>query len=494
MSLRSFPFSSWLSFGGLGSFGLVFLSACPPPVVVIQKKTLPLARWIKQLRLGSADEKKEAAAELGKIGPDAEKAIPELRQVLLADPQADVRKAACEALQKIGSKALASWLRALQDKDTSVRQVASDAILQEGAGLLEPLKELLASSLGEERLASLLALRVLRKQAKPWLKAIAQRLTDSEVDVRKTAAEILGSFGPEGAEAIPELVLALRKNQDWWNVRKAILQAIGQIGPAAKDAIPGVVLMMDEKDDDVRKEAYRTLEKLGPDVVKNLGEAFIGASWWAKTQILKMLELFGARSAPAVPSLVIALDDPDQDVRRAILRTLARLGHAASASSERLYKILADPKEPHQSWMLALSALLKFGPVGTQTLHRALQHPDWWLPKTLSEAFGQLGSEIGTEGLPILTLALAHSRWEIRWTATLVLQKFGKQAISALPALRPLLRDPERSVRLGSIRAIASIGPSASDALPDLRPLQNDGDSEIRDAASQALRRLQRPD
>lgn len=55
------------------------------------------------------------------------------------------------------------------------------------------------------------------------------------------AVELLGSWGPASAGAVPALTEALREHPNAWDFRPAIAKALGQIGPAAMPAVPALV-------------------------------------------------------------------------------------------------------------------------------------------------------------------------------------------------------------------------------------------------------------
>lgn len=162
-------------------------------------------------------------------------------------------------------------------------------------------------------------------------------MLDSEVDVRQEAAATLGRLGSKAAPAVPQLAKGLQQNRDWWNVRKAIIEAL-EIGPAAADAIPNLVEMMQDKDDDVRKAALNAIRKIGPSAVQALSEALPASTWWAKAEILKMLETFGSKAKAALPALIALLNDNDQDVRRRAAMIIGKFATEGSSAAPSLYK------------------------------------------------------------------------------------------------------------------------------------------------------------
>ena len=138
-------------------------------------------RYINNLDLPDAEDRKHAAETLGKIGAEAKDAIPRLVELLM-DPEEAVREAAARALGQIG------W-------------AAKDAV--------------------------------------PKLIAL---LKDTHDYVRQVAAGALGEIGTQAEDAVPHLIELLKDPGE--GVREAAAGALGRIGPAAKDAIPHLVELL----------------------------------------------------------------------------------------------------------------------------------------------------------------------------------------------------------------------------------------------------------
>src|SRR5947209_8148010 len=73
-----------------------------------------------------------------------------------------------------------------------------------------------------------------------WL----EQLNAEDPALRREAVQAVGNMGPEAAEAVPDLVRAL-KDPDA-GVRRQAAKALGNIGPAAREAsVPLAEAMMD---------------------------------------------------------------------------------------------------------------------------------------------------------------------------------------------------------------------------------------------------------
>jgi HEAT repeat protein len=86
---------------------------------------------IKALQDKNNPERVRIARELGELGPRAKAAIPALMDALKDGP--DLQEEASWALGQIGSAAVPSLLKAIEDRDTSVKIAAITALQWAGA-------------------------------------------------------------------------------------------------------------------------------------------------------------------------------------------------------------------------------------------------------------------------------------------------------------------------------------------------------------------------
>ncbi|WP_159461564.1 HEAT repeat domain-containing protein, partial [Thermoflexus hugenholtzii] len=157
----------------------------------------------------------ELAAESGYAKGIWEHLGPELRRAL-QDKDADVRRAAVQALEKMGPPVLPALLQALQDEDADVRRAAAEAL----------------GNIGDP----------------PALPALTQALQDEDGGVRRAAAEVLEKMGPP---ALPALLRALQDEDA--EVRRAAAEALGNIGDPP--ALPALTQALQDKDGMVRRVA-----------------------------------------------------------------------------------------------------------------------------------------------------------------------------------------------------------------------------------------------
>ena len=107
--------------------------------------------------------------------------------------------------------------------------------------------------------AVLKSLRFVTREAVPQL---IKALKDPDDDVRRSAAEALGTMGPAAAEIPPHLIEALEDQTA--DVRHSAPEALGKMGPATAESVPQLVKALEDQNDDMRSSAAEVLNKMGP--------------------------------------------------------------------------------------------------------------------------------------------------------------------------------------------------------------------------------------
>jgi HEAT repeat protein len=188
---------------------------------------------------------KEAAASLDLLGPDADKALPDMAELFkdkTADPYA--RSSAAAFLGRIGSPddaviLMTEVLTKEPDANVRVRRAALEVLGRCGR-TAQSAAPLLARCLkdkdAEVRIAAAAALAQIGPDAKIALAGLREALKDENKFVRCQAMEALGRLGSDAVEAIPDLIEAL-KTEKVLDARVAAIKALGELGPLAKDAV-----------------------------------------------------------------------------------------------------------------------------------------------------------------------------------------------------------------------------------------------------------------
>ena len=240
-----------------------------------------------------------ALLALGKIGPDAKKAVEVLGDVLAREPNGNLRAMAAFALGEIGEdakEAVPGLCQALRDPWPPVRQCAAASLGNIGKAALPGVKEAVRDTEAPTRFEGILAMGILAHEQKEAVPYLVEGLRDAEHRIRVTAAGALGSVGPDAKDALPALLPMLQENnfelqQTAYNAIMAIgskdvpglLDALAKaneegnwaapfvlhkFGPRARDAVKPLIKTLDHKDDGLRLGAVLALGQIGPEAIE----------------------------------------------------------------------------------------------------------------------------------------------------------------------------------------------------------------------------------
>jgi HEAT repeat protein len=220
-----------------------------------------------------------AAETLGKLGPAAAPAVPDLIKLI---------RAAARTLPDKKSLGVSVWTVGYRA----------------------------AKSLGEIGLAP--------RTAVPDL---IQLLRDGEVWVRRAVARLLGGTGSAAAPAVRSLIDALCDGDA--GVRSEAARALGELGSTAASGVPNLIEALRDIDAAVRREAVNALRQLGPlaaPAVPDLIEHLREADHDVRASATEALGAIGPAAAPAVPELVQLMGQTEHEMlRSAAASALARM-------------------------------------------------------------------------------------------------------------------------------------------------------------------------
>jgi HEAT repeat protein len=252
-----------------------------------------------------------AIGALGEIGPVAKDAIPALAAVLRGGNDAD-RKASASALARIGEPALSALIAALHDKDADVRRLAAEAL---GTNPLPGATPETIKRVGNE-----------------VLPALAAALKDSDVQVRRSAVRSLSRqqpfSGPGGDAAVSALVDALRDSD------LECANAVMNILPSnSKAALSALLKAPREKDGKFPPRVAIVLQQIDAKtdgLVPALLAALRSSDESVRAEAVRAL---GRMGELAVPALIAALKDPDAETRHLCGAALGWMGSPAARAA-----------------------------------------------------------------------------------------------------------------------------------------------------------------
>jgi HEAT repeat protein len=381
-------------------------------------------REMDKIREASA-VRRAAARALGQVGDP--RAVEPLIATLEHWGDADVRKAAAEALVKIGAPAVEPLIAALKDEVERVRKAAAETLVKIGAPAVEPLIAAWRdSSNWHVRQAAVGALGQIgdARAVKPLIGALKNR----DEYMRKAAAWALGQIGDP--RAVEPLIAALKDEVEW--VRKAAAWALVKIGAPAVEPL---IAALKDGDKGVRRAAAEVLDELKWQ--PGCDEA--GAYYWTtKRQWNECVKI----GAPAVEPLSAALKDWDADVRRAAAWALGQIGDARAV--EPLSVALRDADKNVREAAVGALDKLKWQPGNDEA------GAYYWITK---RKWGKC-VEIGAPAVEPLIAAFKDWDADVRLAAAETLGQIGALAVRSLIAA---LKDGEWDVRKAAVEALVKI-------------------------------------
>jgi HEAT repeat protein len=398
------------------------------------------------------------------------------------------RAFAAELLGRIGGAkavpALLSTIQATQTEDSDVRDIALRALARIGdPGAVEPLIAALASadSWLAPRIADILA-RHGELAVDPLVDLLSSKDRDS---ARAWAANVLGEV--RAGRALPVLVHALDDPDD--EVRAKAATALGRLSDRRALA-PLLEHLLTDPAPFVRARIAASLGQFGgPEVIDRLVRTLADSAWWVRMRGVEALEQIGPT---AEGPLLVALDDPDPEIRQRAAISLERLGLPAT---------LIPTIESGDQEGKAFGTLSRIVSVGTRELvAEFLLHPSALVREAVIGVVRQARrSDVSAE---LIRVASGDTESSLRVLAldtlrTLRVKEASRTALAALT-------DADQPVRLAAVRLLGELGGrEAADALrsqvgaaaPELRAAAAHGLGAIggRSAQSELLRLMSDP-
>lgn len=220
------------------------------------------------------------------------------------------------------------------------------------------------------------------------------------VTQRVEAARTLAKLGPQASAVVPDLVAQLKRLQgdELEPLQEAVIETLGAIGSPSKVALATLAATKGRSTDIDQAIKQTTRQILSADDakdVKALIEQTTSRDVGLRLRAVKTLGVMRGDAVVALPALTLALGDPDSDVRRAAVAAMRLIQPLARPSRELIQAIVVDLQDPDDN---------------------------------------------------------------IRLMAVRTLAKLGTAAASALPALTPLLNDPDKDVRRAAGDAVVRLG------------------------------------
>jgi HEAT repeat protein len=451
-------------------------------------------RWWDLQQLKSRNVKARLSAA-NRVGTEGDTVFVAPLVQLLADPAAQVRGAAAEALGRIKEEqsvpALSSKLA--KETDGEVRRAMVKALQDIGSAKAIPaLVPVLGDPMGEVGWQAAKALQTLRWEPSSDTERAAWHLAVSQFEDAASfgaaaieplaklargvqfhrsirAVETLAKIG--GAQAVKPLLDCLSNND--FTVRAAAATALGEVGDAR--AVDPLVRTLRDAHHQVCLAACISLGKMGDQravepLVSVLKHSAPDVRAAAVTALGKL------RDARAVEPLVQKLQDPDLEVREAAATALGMIGDEKAIE------------------FLALSLIDSHSAVRQAAANSLRRIEPYWER-----------SEAAFRAIPNLQAALGSKEYWVRHSAADVLKKLGiseshetrmpldsdgalKKRQAAQTVVKAMLRDSDPEFRQAAAEGMGRIG--LADSIPTLVERLSDTERGVRAAAARSLEML----
>jgi len=247
-------------------------------------------------------------------------------------------------------------------------------------------------------------------QQDPVREAFDRLLTAAEKDDRANGEQAFQEVRALGAAALPQCRARLKSATVLH--RQIAIMIIGEMGPSAAPALPDVVAATRDADASVRGAAAVVLADLdrGPATISRLTELLRDPAPVVRWNSAMSLNKFGPEAASAVPALVAALEDEDDNVFSYAMGALKRIKARPELCVPALTKALA-----RNFW--AGEALAEFGEnarpampalVARLNAQAAKAEPnDMWV-HSLAVAIEKIGGPEAKAALPAVEAAVGR--------------------------------------------------------------------------------------
>ncbi len=324
----------------------------------------------------------------------------------LADEYKYVRRAAAEALGKMGEPAVEPLAKALKNENSNVREGALTALGLIGNPTVVPV--------------------------------MLQAVHDEDVSVREASVEALGRIHDERAEA--GLVRVMMRNRDW-DLRGRAAEALKKAGWTPKDSREQAFVFL-------ASEQWAKLAHLGERALEPLMQALSDRDGSIRA---KAAHTLGRCNNPmGIPPLVKALRDKNEAVRENAGSALRSLGWTPSVPEDRAWSLLAN-----QEW----DALVELGKPAVDPLLVATTDGRAKVRLAAALALGEIRDRRAVEPLAAL---LEDNDADVRSSAARALGMIRDP--KAAQKLFACLADKSRHVRAAALTALKTINAIGSQA------------------------------
>lgn len=425
----------------------------------------------------------EAIMALGRIGKDAEAAIPEL-VTFLGDKSDRLRDEAIIALGSIGEPALAALSDAAQSAATRVRSGAIEAIGRTRAEDRAAVSSVIAAAddlSPQVRVVAVTSLHRMGASDDKLQPILSRLLKDEDQEVARGAIAVLLERQTLLRAAMPEL----KRIVGLGDASRARLAAFA-LSQCGEESIPLLLEALGQPASPIDLIA-ESMVVLGRSAVPRLEDALDDENPRVRRGAALALGSIRPLSAETPQKMAAGLGDPDPDVRGAFLTALGAVGPRARAVVPEIRRLLDDPDAATRKQ--AVEVLFLCSARDDQLLEDLVSRitdQDEGVQVVALEQLRALG-QLSRKALPEVSGRLESSNAEVRRSAAALIASHGPGSAQAVPSLVRLLESPSPETWVLAIETLARIGRPAQGAFDRLESLLESEHVEVRQAVLQAL-------
>jgi HEAT repeat protein len=438
-----------------------------PFLMAVLVKVAPLDREFLELLTRSLTSANGLECDIAAFGlAGKEQAIPILRHTLESSKDADVRRRAAWSLACLGKNlddAVPVLRMAVTDSSAEVRLAALQAVVASGRVTADVMASRLQDSEVSVRMFSVSHLLKMQDLSELVISQVVEALSDGDVDVRRSLAQILIQRAHPSARVRFGLARLVEDSER--ELRRLALDALRELKVPVPAALPGLrKILRDES-----------------------------SAWFERLDAMVILAKLGIDATPAVPELILLLGNSNPDLRQQAAWTLKNIGPPASAAVTQLRGVLPEARGYEQIYVAwALAAILPDEPPNFEVLTAQLAGDDSKLSVEILKALKALGYRSGP-ALPKILIALKHQDPEVREWAGDTIGAIGPAAQPAIQDLITALSDDVPAVRQWSVYGLGGIGPAAVQGVPELVRLLDDDSINVCEQAIISLGKIKAP-
>jgi HEAT repeat protein len=430
---------------------------------------------------------------LGRLGPGAAPAVPDLRKALQVPALRPYAALALARIDRSSADECVQGLAAdLDETNPAARSAALAALLDIGP----PAREALPALRGILRDPELVSegLEVVANVGPAGALLVPDLiglLSDRNRRVAERAGEVLAGLGAAG---VPGLTGALNSPNP--TLRAGAARVLGQLGSVGRSAVPSLLAALDDADPGVRLSAAEALGGIGPAAAPAV-EALRG--WLShfetddRRQAALALGRIGPEAVSAAADLVSCLFDPDEVVRYGAARALGRIAPPRNPVRTDLEGALLDLSEAVR--LAVAESLGRLDPESKRRTGEMLvalaEGPSVRLRREAVTALAEIDPERRKELLPLLFA-------DLRAGSVDGILGFGSVARldpERLPECRARLlaavNGPDEAAAGAAAKVIGDLGEEARPLLPELeRWPARSSDLALRRAVTAAVRKI----